>query len=384
MPKAEQRPYIGGQAVIEGVMMRSPLSFAIVVRRASGELLVRERPVERSAPKPRSPVLKWPFVRGVATLVEAIGLGSEALRFSSEIYERDHMDGGQPPSANAAKPRSLGGRTLQSLAFWVAALATHEPDPGQSPPASGAEPESGRRLLSGITLLFAIGLFVVLPQAAAALVNRATGWSLDLRSPYFQALTGLFKLTIVVGYLLLIRRIPEIRRVFQYHGAEHKTISTYEANEALVVGNARSKTTLHPRCGTTFIVMVALVSILAFTAIAPLLPRLPVSGFVENLMLILLKLPFLLPIAAVTFEIQRVFARHCSRGPLRALLWPGFLVQRITTIEPDDSQLEVALAALRTTLWREQAHGAAPPASTDRTFLDFDALSADPGYGRAA
>jgi uncharacterized protein YqhQ len=215
-------------------------------------------------------------------------------------------------------------------------------------------------------------------------VNRASGLALDLRSPYFQALTGSFKLAIVVGYLLLIRRIPEIRRVFQYHGAEHRTISTYEANEALIVANARGKTTLHPRCGTTFIVMVALVSIFAFTAIAPLLPRLPVSGFVENVLLILLKLPFLLPIAAVTFEIQRIFARYCSRGPLRALLWPGFLVQKVTTIEPDDAQLEVALAALRTTLWRERARDGAPSASTDRTFRDFATLSSDPGYGQAA
>jgi uncharacterized protein YqhQ len=382
MANTDQRPYIGGQAVIEGVMMRSPLSFSIVVRRSSGELVVRERPVSRKADKPAA--TRWPFVRGVSTLIEAIGLGSEALRFSSEIYERDHLDDTPPPSGSGSAKRSLGGRALHSLAFWVAALATHEPDPGGSPPQGGAEPESGRRLLSVVTIVMAVALFVVLPQAAAALVNRGSGLALDLRSPYFQALTGSFKLAIVVGYLLLIRRIPEIRRVFQYHGAEHKTISTYEANEALVVANARGKTTLHPRCGTTFIVMVALVSIFAFTAIAPLLPRLAVSGFVENVLLILLKLPFLLPIAAVTFEIQRVFARYCSRGPLRALLWPGFLVQKITTIEPDDAQLEVALAALRTTLWRERAKEAAPPASTDRTFRDFAALSADPGYGRAA
>jgi len=381
MANVEQRPYIGGQAVIEGVMMRSPLSFSIVVRRSSGELVVRERPVSLKAEKPA--VTRWPFIRGVATLVEAIGLGSEALRFSSEIYERDHLEGGAPPSGAGSAPKSLGGRALHSLAFWVAALATHEPDPGPPPPAS-AEPDSGRRLLSIVTITMAVAFFVVLPQAAAALVNRASGLALDLRSPYFQALTGSFKLAIVVGYLLLIRRIPEIRRVFQYHGAEHKTISTYEAHEALVVANARGKTTLHPRCGTTFIVMVALVSIFAFTAIAPLLPRLPVSSFVENVLLILLKLPFLLPIAAVTFEIQRIFARYCSRGPLRALLWPGFLVQKITTIEPDDAQLEVALAALRTTLWRERAKEAAPSASTDRTFCDFEALSSDPGYGHAA
>jgi uncharacterized protein YqhQ len=272
------------------------------------------------------------------------------------------------------------------LAIAVAALATHEPAPEGSGPRAqpGGGPEGGRRVLSALTIAFAILLFVVLPQAAAALANRAGGFALDLRSPLFQALTGAFKLAIVVGYLLLIRRVPEIRRVFQYHGAEHKTISTYEAGETLVVENARTKSRLHPRCGTTFLVMVALVSIVVFAMVAPLLPRFHVGGIVENILLIVLKLPFLPVIAAVTFEIQRLFARYCTRGPLRALLWPGFLVQKITTIEPDDDQLEVALASLQATLWRERAASFAPSEATDRTFVDFATLSADPGYGRAA
>jgi uncharacterized protein YqhQ len=323
-------------------------------------------------------------------LIEAIGLGSEALRFSFEVYEKDQLaeeEQGQAGGRGSAPPNpiSRGGSPLHTLAFWVVALATYQPPPGPGDePGKAAPAEGGRRLLSFVTILFALGLFVVLPQASAAALNGAAGLSLDVRSPLFQALTGAFKLAIVVGYLLLIRRIPEMRRVFEYHGAEHKTISTYEAGEALVVANARAKTTLHPRCGTTFIVMVALVSIFVFTGIAPLLPRLPFGGLVDNLLLIVLKLPFLLPIAAVTFEIQRVFARYCVKGPLRALLWPGFLVQKITTIEPNDDQLEVALASLRTTLWREGAQGDAPQAATNRTFRDFHALSSDPGYGRAA
>ena len=148
---------------------------------------------------------------------------------------------------------------------------------------------------------------------------------------------------------------PDIRRVFQYHGAEHKTISTYEAGEALTVENARAKTTLHPRCGTTFLVMVAIVSILVFTAVGGFLPKIQTGKVVlDNVLFFLEKLPFLPLIAAVTFEIQRVFAKYCTTGPLRALLWPGFLVQKITTIEPDDDQLEIALASLRVTLFREQ------------------------------
>ncbi len=374
MSQPEKRPYIGGQAVIEGVMMRSPRSFSIVVRRKTGELVVRERPVSSGADP--GGFARWPFVRGVTTLVEAVKLGSEALRFSSDIYERDHDE----------PPRSAGRGALSALVYAVAALATGDPEPSGGTPRQtpGAPSDHGRRILSIVTIAFAILLFVVLPQAAASFANRAGGFALDLRSPLFQALTGAFKLTIVVGYLLVIRRLPEIKRVFQYHGAEHKTISTYEAGEALVVENARTKSTLHARCGTTFLVMVALVSIVVFTVVAPLLPRFQVGGVVENLLLLALKLPFLPVIAAVTFELQRVLARYCATGPLRALLWPGFLVQKITTIEPNDDQLEVALASLKATLWRERAALLAPKEPTDRTFADFAALSADPGYGRAA
>jgi uncharacterized protein YqhQ len=390
MSDSEQRPYIGGQAVIEGVMMRSPRSFSIVVRRKSGELVVRERPVSRSA-APGGP-WQWPLLRGVASLVEAVKLGSEALRFSSEIYEQDHFDAPSKPLGAAGSALRVVGQALRALAHGVATLATGEPGPGDARPSGeggmsgtgGSSGEGARRFLSLITIGFAIILFVVLPQTAAELGNRGLGVDVDLRSPLFQLETGAFKLLIIVSYLLLIRRVPEIRRVFQYHGAEHKTISTYEAGEELVVANARLKTTLHPRCGTTFLIMVAFVSVIVFSTVAPLLPHFGVSRVIENVLLIALKLPFLPVIAAVTFEIQRIFARYCTTGALRMLLWPGFLVQKITTIEPDDDQLEVALASLKATLWREQAAALAPPAATDRTFLNFAALSADPGYGKAA
>ena len=165
--------------------------------------------------------------------------------------------------------------------------------------------------------------------------------------------------------------------------SEARAISTYEANEALEVDNARRKTTMHPRCGTTFLVMVALVSIVAFTALGAFLPKVPVPfGRVgESFVFFLMKLPFLPVIAAVTFEIQRLFARYCTVGPLRALLWPGFLVQKITTAEPDDAQLETALASLRATLWREEA--VAAPVQPDRVFESYGKLLADPGYAAA-
>lgn len=224
--------------------------------------------------------------------------------------------------------------------------------------------------------LVAVAFFVALPQAAAEGVSRLLGLNLEVQSPAFQAMTGALKLCVVVGYLLAIRRVPDIRRVFQYHGAEHKTISTYEAEEELVVKNARAKTTLHPRCGTTFLVMVALVSILVFTAVGGFLPRIDTgSRLLNNVAFFLVKLPFLPVIASVTFELQRIFARYCTTGPLRALLWPGFLVQKITTIEPDDDQLEVALASLRATLFREEGREA-DVAPADVRFPSYEALAA--------
>jgi uncharacterized protein YqhQ len=343
MSDPAQRPYIGGQAVLEGVMMRAPRSFAVVVRRRDGSLHVRERPIADE----RRGAGRLPFVRGVVSLVESLRLGSEALRFSAELMEKDLE---QEEAEAKRKPKGGGGMNiLSALGLWLTALVTAADG---EPVASGGE-KRGRGPL-GFMLIVAIAFLIALPQIAAAGVNDWLKLGLPVQSPQFQVVTGAFKLAIVVGYLLIIRRIRDIRRVFQYHGAEHKTISTYEAGEDLVVANARAKTTLHPRCGTTFLVMVALVSILVFTLIGSFLPRIQTGGRVlDNVVFFLEKLPFLPVIAAVTFELQRIFARYCTQGPLRALLWPGFLVQKITTIEPDDDQLEVALASLRATLFRE-------------------------------
>jgi uncharacterized protein YqhQ len=270
-----------------------------------------------------------------------------------------------------------------AAAFGVALLAMATRD--DATPSTDGEPKRAGGAM-GFMLFVAIAFLIALPQGAAAGVNRFFHLGLDVQVPAFQALTGAFKLTIVVSYLLLIRRIPDIRRVFQYHGAEHKTISTYEAREALTVDNARAKTTLHPRCGTTFLVMVALVSILVFTAIGAFLPRIHTgSVFLDNVVFFFEKLPFLPAIAGLTFELQRLFARYCTTGPLRLLLWPGFLVQKITTIEPDDAQLEIALASLRATLFRDQAEDAessgGPPVEV--AFPSYEAILQAPSL-RAA
>ena len=368
------RPYIGGQAVIEGVMMRSPGSLSVVCRRKSGELVVREKPMPRpTSSGPRS----WPLVRGVVTLVESLKLGSQALRFSAELYEQD-LDAEEA----AEKAKSGADKTpgvMSALALSTVALLTQDPE--APPPPALDEPKKGGSSLGWLPLVFAIFLFVALPQAGAEGLNRLFKLGLEVTSPGYQALTGTAKLFIVVGYLLLIRQMADIRRVFQYHGAEHKSISTYEAEEELTVENARRKTTMHPRCGTTFLVMVALVSILVFSVMGAFLPRMPGGRLAESVGFFLMKLPFLPLVAAITYEIQRVFARYCTTGPLRVVLYPGFVVQKITTAEPEDAQLEVALGSLRAALWREAA--ASAPASPDRTFAGYAELLEDPGYAKA-
>ena len=408
MPEAAKvpeptRPYIGGQAVLEGVMMRSPTSFAVVVRRRDGSLHVRER----GAPDSRKGLARLPLARGIASLVESLRLGGEALRFSAEQMERDLEAEEAAAKGKGAKGAGIGAGllgALRAIGYTLFLLTAADADTatsreGEAEAEGAAEPaepaakekDKGGKLPMTLMVVLMVGFLIALPQAAAAGVNKVAGLGLDVQSPAFQAMTGGFKLLIVVGYLLLVRRVfPDIRRVFQYHGAEHKTISTYEAGEALTVGNARAKTTLHPRCGTTFLVMVALVSILVFTAVGGFLPKIQTgNAALDNVVFFLEKLPFLPLIAAVTFEIQRVFARYCTTGPLRALLWPGFLCQKITTIEPDDDQLEVALASLRVTLFREAAgeapaRDAAAPAPGDVRYASFDALMKSPRLRRAA
>jgi len=346
--------------------MRAPKSFAVVVRRRDGSLQVRERAMDDG----RRRAARLPFVRGIASLVESLRLGGEALRFSAEQFEKD-------AEADDAAARAAGGAgvgILGALGLALFALVTRAD--GDGPGGAGGSKAASSR--SWIMAAVAIAFFVALPQAAAAGLNRLLHLGLEVQSAPFQAMTGALKLAVVVGYLVAIRRVPEIRRVFQYHGAEHKTITTYEAGEALVVENARRKTTLHARCGTTFLVMVALVSILVFIVVGAALPRIHTgSALADNVLFFLEKLPFLPVLVAVTFELQRLFSRYCATGPLRVLLAPGFLVQRITTAEPDDAQLEVALASLRVTLFRQE-HGEAGATSDDVSFASYEALLAAP------
>ncbi|MCA9607137.1 MAG: DUF1385 domain-containing protein [Myxococcales bacterium] len=308
MSDPAKQPYIGGQAVIEGVMMRAPGCLSVAVRTPDGGIAVREGPV--TSKMAGSKLAKLPFFRGVVTLVESLSIGYGALRFSAEqqLTEEERAEVG----------------------------------------------ESSGRFTMMLTTLIALGLFMAAPQAAAEGVSRLLGMELAVDEWQFHALTGAFKLLIFTIYLFAISRLPDVRRVFQYHGAEHKTIFTYEQGLPLTVENVQKQSTLHPRCGTTFLIVVIFVSVVAGTFVTPLMmPEWATGRFEQNLITLAVRIALLPPVAAISYELQRLSARYCTTGPLQVLLWPGFLFQKITTREPDDSQVEIAIAAMRTAMWRE-------------------------------
>ena len=298
---------VGGQAVIEGIMMRAPKTFTVVVRKPDGELAVRED--RWHSPMEKWPILKKPLLRGCIVLYEALFNGIQALTYSAQeaLGEEEEKLG----------PWALGG----TIAFALGA---------------------------------AMVLFVVIPHLATLGIGVLAGTDLGVRSVWFHIIDGVIKVSIFVGYIVLISLLKEIRRVFEYHGAEHKSIHAYEKGDDLTVENARRYPTLHPRCGTAFLLLVLVFSIFLFSAVFPLLPKdLFGNKILTNIFFILVKIVLLLPIAGCSYEIIRMGER-LNNPLLNLLLLPGLWLQKLTTREPDDAQLEVALVALRTTLEKEE------------------------------
>lgn len=328
---AQSGVYIGGQAVIEGVMMRSPRSFVVAVRRPDGAIVVREQAWETLLAWLRP--LRWPFLRGAVVLVEALWNGMSALNFSAEQA--------MPPDARR------GGET-------------------------GGNPTAANRAALAATLVVSLALFLVLfkglPHLLTWLLGQALGLPIDAGSIAFHLIDGAIKAVLFVGYLAAIARLPDIRRVFEYHGAEHKAIWAYETGGPLTPDRAAQFTTIHPRCGTSFLFIVLAVSIVVFAAAFPFLPRLAAGDLANNLLQVLVKIPLLFPVAGLAYEIQRVSARPNCPRVVRWLAAPGLKLQRITTREPSRAQLEIAVVALSRALAREQGRLAGDGLRAFRSF----------------
>ena len=339
---SSDRPYVGGQAVIEGVMMRSPRSLAVAVRRPDGTIVVRED--AWISIFERLKFLRWPFFRGSVVLLESLYNGIQALNFSAAH--------GVPEEAMDPKKKAA--------ASHPAATADAEPsEPVDAEPSEpvDVEPKSAASTAGTIalSLLIAFGLFKGLPHFLTVLVDKLGGESIHLGIDTlgFHALDGLFKISIFVGYIAGISLIPEIRRVFEYHGAEHKAINTYESGADLTVENARDLTTFHPRCGTSFVLFVLILSIFLFAGVFPFVPKVFANEYVNHLAMVAFKIPLMLPLAGVAYEINRYASKHPDQWWVQIMVVPGAMMQRLTTKEPDDDQLEIALTAMAAALAAE-------------------------------
>ncbi len=328
---------VGGQAVLEGVMMRGPKSMVIAVRKPDGGIVVKD---DEWVPFfTRYPILKTPFVRGAAVLVESLINGMQALSFSAEVAlvdEEEDADVADLAEARAARD----GEDKPSGALTTGAIA----------------------LSLALSFVLGIALFIFLPHWTASIgFNLVEGLPLltegQVDRPLFHVVVGIVKMIVFIGYISLIARMPDIRRVFQYHGAEHKSIWTYESGDELTVENARKYPVQHPRCGTSFLVFVIIISIGFFAAAFPLIePLLPaVEGWRLNLLQAGIKIPMMIPIAGLSYEFIKWAGKYRTNPVLKFISWPGLMVQNLTTREPDDDQLEVALVSMKRALQHEGA-----------------------------
>ena len=338
-----RQPYIGGQAVIEGVMMRSPKSFVVAVRRHVGGIAIREQKWEQLLPNAK--FLRWPIFRGALVLAESLHNGYSALMFSS-----DHA---LPPEEGGKKPSVSASAFLAFLMSTVVSAADSEPAPAGSP-TPDPKKSGGTSAMMGLSFALAMVFFVGVPHALTWLVGRFIGPSFDTTSFAFHAVDGLFRIAILVGYMFMLSKTEDAKTLFRYHGAEHKAIWTYESYKPLSVENAKPFTTQHPRCGTSFLFIVVGVAVLMHVLLLPFVPRLSDNNFVNQLLMVLIKIPMALPIAGVAYELQRWSAKDSAPSWITMMTKPGIWLQGITTQPPPDAQQEVALLSLDRALAREE------------------------------
>ena len=300
---------VGGQAVMEGVMMRAPHSYCVAVRKPDGQIVTEEMPVARLSEQYK--VFKYPVIRGIGTLFQAMKLGLRALRFSANLALADSAAANSPQRPQQA-PKELPG--------WA---------------------------MAG-NLIFSLGAFIFLYKFVPLfLVTRMeTVFPVLAGRVPFNLTDGLIRMAVFLGFLFVLSRMKDIRRVFEYHGAEHKVVFNFESGEPVTVANAQRYTTFHPRCGTSFLFVVMFLAIPIYTLI-------PFDGFAAKLISRVVLLPLII---GVSYELIRFAAKR--RGSfLAALTAPGLWMQRITTKPPSDDQAAVAIRALEGAMALEASQG---------------------------
>ncbi len=304
---------VGGQAVIEGVMMRSPKAFAIAVRRPDHKIELSIRKWTSLWEKIK--FLRLPLLRGAVVLFETFYNGISSLNFSARIY----------------MPEEEKKEEKDNKQIDIAIIGT-------------------------MVFAFGVGilLFVALPHYLTMIFSKLLGKELDVSSVIFHIVDGLIKMLIFIAYLYFISLMKDVKRVFMYHGAEHKSIFTYEDGKELTVENTRQYTTYHPRCGTSFLLIVIIVSILLFAIIFPFVPAFFQNKWFNNTVMILIKILLMLPVAGISYEFLKLSGKYQSNPVIKTMIFPGLLLQRITTQPPTDDMIEVAIISILAVIKEEQ------------------------------
>ena len=295
---------IGGQALIEGILMRGPYKQAIVVRSPEG---IVEKVEDLKLNKDKNPIIRLPLIRGIVTFFSSMYNGVTALMYSADYFPEEEGGTAEPSKLDLWLEEKLGNEKFQQAVIYLALL---------------------------LGFAFMIGLFFLLPMLIS---EYALFWVKN--TLLLNLCEGVVRIAIFLTYLILVSRMKDIRRVFSYHGAEHKTIRCYEAKLPLTVENVRGMTRLHPRCGTSFLFVVMIISILVFSVF---------SSFVTiryKILKVLFKLLLLPIVVSISYEINRFVGRHDNWFTC-AISFPGMWLQNFTTNEPDDSMIEVAIRSL--------------------------------------
>lgn len=319
----QTRTHIGGQALIEGIMMRGRYNWAVAVRQPDGTIYTEEH--DLASGRKKNAWMYWPVIRGCTAFVESLALGYKALSISSEhAYDWDEEEG-EASDESPADKKSGGMGALMTVSMIIG-------------------------------IILGIAIFVILP---AALSNLVLGEA-NMNSVAWNIFDGIVRVAIFIVYIWLISLMKDIRRMFSYHGAEHKTIHCYEHGEQLEPGVAMRFPRLHVRCGTAFIIMVMLIAIFVYTVLGqPINALVDLTGVTEGplrFVLIMITRIILLPIiAGVSYEVTVKWAgSHPDNKLVRIILWPGMQMQRLTTNPPDEDMIECAIVAMNIVLAREE------------------------------
>ena len=307
------RTSIGGQALIEGIMMRGPKKSAVVVRTKDGLV---EKVADRQLLKEKYPILGWLFIRGVVNFGSMMTLGVRSLMFSADHVPEEEIE--DPSKFDMWIEEKLGSEKAEKVIITIA-------------------------VVMGIS--FSVGLFILLPTLLAGLVSGLGGWAENL--VIRNIIEGVIRITIFLTYLWLTSKMKSIKRVWAYHGAEHKAIHCFEKELPLTIENVKVQSPLHPRCGTSFLFIVMIISILVFSAVS-------MSSLLDHILIrFLMRLALLPIIVAISYEIIKVAGRFDN--PLTAVISaPGKALQRFTTNEPDEQMIEVAIKALEYVIPQEK------------------------------